>query len=200
MNKIRLCEISQKGHENQIQQLHDSLQKSENETKELTTKLSDTTGVAAKSKDEIKVYKKKVEKIDETIKVCQEQSMEKQKQIDKLIIQVDKLEIKYEQHDKMLKEHGEHLDTHDTEIAKQDEQIAKHDEQIAKHDEQMSNHDSQLTKHGAKLTKSYKQLAKHNELIATHGKDIDDIKKKQHDTDDSSSRIFLNRYSVLRDN
>lgn len=168
LNTLRLCEISQKKQENKIQQLHDSLQKSEIETKNLTTKLSDTTGVAVKSKEDIEAYKKKIEKNEETIKVCQEQAMEKQKQIDKLTTQIDKLEVKYEQHDKMLKEHGEHLAKHDGHLAKGDEQMVKLDVQMAKQDI---------------------QLAKHDEQISTNTKDIHEIKNKQYHADDSSGKI-----------
>lgn len=176
LNTLRLCEKSQKEHENQIQQLRDSIQKSETETKNLTTKLFETTGSAVKSKEKIEAYKKKIEKNEEIIKACQEQSMKKQSQIDKLTTQVDKLEVKYEQHDKMLKEHGEQLARYDGHLAKGDEQMVKLDVQVEKHDV---------------------QLAKHDEQISTNTKDIDDIKKKRYETDDSSSRICFNIYIYI---
>lgn len=88
MNKLRLSEISKEEnislindlkttlesqvsfiekHENQFQQLQDSLQKGETETNSLASKLSDTTVLTAKSEEEIKACKKEMKKNEERI-------------------------------------------------------------------------------------------------------------------------------------
>ncbi|CAG2254292.1 unnamed protein product [Mytilus edulis] len=101
--------------ETEIHLLQDSLQKGETVDQNLATKLSDTTVSIAKSKEEIEACQKEIETNEVRFKDLQEQLLNKQIQIDKLVTEVDKFEIT----------------KHDRKLAKQSEQLAEHDEQIA---------------------------------------------------------------------
>ncbi|XP_076089044.1 uncharacterized protein LOC143059435 [Mytilus galloprovincialis] len=118
-------------HETEIQLLQDSLQKGETVDQNLATKLSDATVSIAKSKEEIKACHKEIETNEVRFKDLQEQLLNKQIQIDKLVTEVDKFEVKNEQQVIIFKENGEQIRKHDRKLAKQSEQLAEHDEQIA---------------------------------------------------------------------
>ncbi|XP_052072537.1 uncharacterized protein LOC127710637 isoform X1 [Mytilus californianus] len=119
-------------HEHRIQQLTDSLQKGVDEAQKHAAELSDHNESIDKYTEEIVECKKEIGKIYTTIKLIQDEVMDKQNQVDTLTCLLERLECKYNKKFKEI-----------------DGQLIKHDEQIA-----------------------------------TSAKDIEDLKKKQHNTGD----------------
>ncbi|XP_052074463.1 uncharacterized protein LOC127712205 isoform X2 [Mytilus californianus] len=86
----------------------------------------------------------------------------------------------------------------DGQLTKQDEQMTKQDEQMAEQAEQMTKQDEQMAEQAEQMAEQAEQIAKQDERMATCVKDIDDMKKKSYDTDDSQERKRKRLYDDTR--
>ncbi|CAG2225122.1 unnamed protein product [Mytilus edulis] len=198
-------------HENKIQRLHDSLQQGKGEALNLATELSDQKGIIDKCQEEIEACSKEIKKMGHIMERIQAKALDRQNQIDKLTRHLVELDCK---HDKKMKEFDDQMELQGEDMAKHDVQLTNHDGQLAKHDEQITIHgeqlakldgqfaeqgekiaiyDDQLANHDEQIMEQGEQMAKHDTQIATCVKDIDIVKKKQHDagvaSDDTKALI-----------
>lgn len=172
-------------HELKDQHLNDSLKRREVGAQKVATEFCDTQGPIERCTRNVDVCRKEIEKMERTIKVIEEKVINKQDSLYDMTVQLLSLEcnydIEFKEIDERLTKQVEHMVNQDKLMAEQDKQLTKQDKQLTNHTEQMANHTEQIAKQD-------EQMAKQDELIATCVKDIDDMKKKPCDTDDSQGK------------
>lgn len=151
-------------HELNAKQLFDPLNRREIEAQNLDTEFCDNQGPIEICTEKIEVCEKKIKEMEQKINVIGEKSINTQERLNDLTLQLLNLKCNY-----------------DTSFKEIDERFTKQDGHMAKFDGQLTKQDEQLANYG-------KQMAEQDEMIATCVKDIDDIKKKPYDSDDSPGK------------
>ncbi|XP_071178432.1 uncharacterized protein [Mytilus edulis] len=156
-------------HEIEIQQLDESNQRIEVDVHKLATEFSET-------KRSIEICTQKIEACRKEKEILQEKAIDEQEQLDVLTQQFLRIECTYDIKFKEV----------DGQLAKQDAQLKKQDKHIAKQDEQMAKQDEHITKQDKQIENQGEQMTKQDEIMATCLQNINDIRKTQLCTHNSS--------------
>ncbi|VDI51632.1 Hypothetical predicted protein [Mytilus galloprovincialis] len=141
-------------HDKKIKEFDDQIALQGEDMAKHDVQLANHDGQMAKHDEQITIHGEQLAKHDEQITIHGEQ---------------------FAKHDGQFAKHDEHITIHGEQLAKLDGQFAEQGEKIAVYDDQLANHDEQIMEQG-------EQMAKHDAQIATCVKDIDIMKRKQHDT------------------
>lgn len=170
-------------HEIEIQQLDESNQRIEVDVHKLATEFSET-------KRSIEICTQKIEACRKEKEILQEKAIDEQEQLDVLTQQFLRIECTY---DIKFKEVDERLTKFDGQLAKQDAQLKNQDKHIAKQDEQMAKQDEHITKQDKQIENQGEQMTKQDEIMATCLQNINDIRKTQLCTHNSSGKIRVEK-------